>query len=358
MTLYGIIMAGGSGRRFWPLSRDKSPKQFLPQNGDRSMFQATFDRLLPIIDKSNILTIVTRGQGKWVRASAPSLPKENIIEEPMGKDTALCVGLGAILCRHRDPEGIQIVIPADHLIIDEVQFRETLLLGARVAEETGSIVTIGIPPRRPETGYGYIQYAIEPIPQYPQSIHKVVTFAEKPNVTTAQRFLKSGDFLWNSGIFIWKVSTILHEFERSLPEIYEGLVEIERNLDSKKVKTVIKRVYSQSKSISVDYGIMEKTANVCVIKSDFGWSDMGSWEEIYRLGSQDEQGNVVRGANILHESFNNLIYGNKRLIAAVGVENYVIVDTQDVLLICRRDRTQEVKEIVEGLKRKNYKQYL
>lgn len=358
MTLYGIIMAGGSGRRFWPLSRDKSPKQFLPQNGERSMFQATFDRLLPIIDKSHILSIVTLGQGKRVRAIVPSLPEENIIEEPMGKDTALCVGLGAVLCRHRDPNCIQIVIPADHLILDEVKFRETLLLGAHVAEETDSIVTIGIPPRRPETGYGYIQYSIEPMPHYPPSIHKVITFAEKPNLTTAQRFLKSGDFLWNSGIFIWKVSTILKEFEQSLPEMYEGLMEIERNLDTKKVKTVIKRVYSQSKSISVDYGIMEKTANVCVIKSDFGWSDMGCWEEIYRLGSKDEQGNVIRGTMVLHESFNNLIYGNNRLIAAVGIENLVIVDTQDVLLICRRDRTQDVKEIVENLKRKNYKQYL
>ena len=357
MTLFGVIMAGGQGRRFWPLSREKSPKQFLTFGTDRPILRSTVDRILPIVKKDNILTIVTKGQGKSVRKILSNLPGENIIEEPFGKDTAPCVGLGAIISRHRDPDGIQFVLPADHLILDDVKFRNTLQLGARVAEETDALVTIGFAPKWPETGYGYIQYKTDPIPKYPASVHNVVTFAEKPNLATAERFLKSGDFLWNSGIFIWKISSILKEFEKSLPETYEGLLEIEKHLNAKNRNTVMKKIYGQIKSISVDYGILEKAKNVCVIKSEFGWSDMGTWEEIYRLGDPDKKGNVIKGQAAMHYSSNNLIYGDKRLIAAVGLENFVVVDTKDVLLICHRDRTQDVKEVVDSLK-KNKKQFM
>ena len=344
-------MAGGRGRRFWPFSREKTPKQFLRIQGDKTMLQCTVDRILPLLSGDKIFTIVSKGQGKLARRFLPGMPADNILEEPIGKDTALCVGLGAVLCRRRNPESVQIVLPADHLILNEAQFRETLSLGCRVAEQTDALVTLGIRPSRPETGYGYIQFETAGLPPYQGTVHKVKTFAEKPNLETAVRFLQSGDFVWNSGIFIWKVSSILREFEQSLPEMYEGLLEIERNIGGAKFKKTLRNVYSQLKSISVDYGIMEKANNVVVIEGDFGWSDMGSWEEIYRMGAKDRNENVIIGNNIAHNSKGNLIYGGKRLIATVGLENFVIVDTNDVLLICRRDHTQEIKEVVDGLKK-------
>ena len=355
METFAVVMAGGRGRRFWPFSREKTPKQFLPLQGDKSMLQSTVDRIRPLISGDKIYTVVSKGQAKMARKILADIPEDNIIEEPVGKDTALCVGLGAILCKNRNPDSIQIVLPADHLILDEAQFREILSLGCRVAEETDSLVTLGIRPSRPETGYGYIQFETAGLPPYQETVHKVRTFAEKPNLETAERFLQSGDFVWNSGVFIWKVSSILREFEQSLPEMYEGLMEIERNIGGHKFQRTLRNVYSQLKSISVDYGIMEKANDVIVIEGDFGWSDMGSWEEIYRMGIKDRNDNVIIGNNIAHNSKGNLIHGGKRLIATVGLENFVIVDTDDVLLICRRDHTQEIKEVVDGLKKSSPK---
>ena len=219
METFALIMAGGRGKRFWPYSREKTPKQFLSLRGEKTMLQNTVDRILPIINNDRIFTIVSKGQKKAAQNILSYLPENSVIEEPVGKDTALCVGLGAILCRHINPESLQIVMPADHLILNEDKFRTTLALGQKVAEETGALVTIGINPSRPETGYGYIQYDVKTLPGFPSNVNRVKTFAEKPNIDTAERFLKSGDFIWNSGIFIWKTSSILREFEHSLPEM-------------------------------------------------------------------------------------------------------------------------------------------
>ncbi len=355
MEIFAVVMAGGRGRRFWPFSREKTPKQFLPLQGEKTMLESTIDRIRPIITEDRIYTIVSKGQAKLARKILSDALARNIIEEPIGKDTALCVGLGAVLCKNKNPDGIMIVLPADHLILDEEQFRETLILGTRIAEDTGALVTLGIPPTRPETGYGYIQYETAGLPPYQSTVHKVKTFAEKPTPETAERFLRSGDFVWNSGVFIWRIPAILREFEQSLPETYEGLREIERNIGRKNFRKTMKNIYSQLKSISVDYGIMEKANNVIVIKGDFGWSDMGSWEEIYRMGDRDEFDNVVKGNAITHNSSGNLIYGDKRLIASIGLNDCVIVDTKDVLLICRRDHTQELKEVVDKLKKSSPK---
>jgi len=355
--MYGLIMAGGSGKRFWPWSRDKCPKQFLPIVGEIPLLEKTFYRLKPLIDPSHIFVVTVKSQKKQIEKMLPEIPAENIIAEPMGKNTAPCIGLGAIMLRRHDPEAVQVVLPADHIITDEKEFRATLNTAADVARSKKCLVTIGIHPSRPETGYGYIQID-QKESGYKESVFHVKTFAEKPNLETAKLFLESGDFLWNSGIFVWKIEVILREIEKSLPELYQGLLEIEAHMGKPNLNKVIRRVYGTIKSISIDYGVMEKADDVCVVKADLGWSDVGSWEEVYRIMQHDDNHNTVNGNVAIYNASGNLLYSEKRLIAAVGVNDLIVVETRDAVLVCRRDQSQEVKEIVDYLKRKKMKKYL
>lgn len=355
-TPYGVIMAGGVGARFWPLSRERNPKQFLSIFGNHSLIEMTFNRLRKVIQSGNIYVVTNAVQREIISQKLPDLPSQNIIVEPIGRNTAPCIGLAAIHIKQRDPDAVMVVVPADHLIQNEDEFARVLTNAIDVAVETKHLVTIGIKPTRPETGYGYIQYIEETEQKNPhvkKGAFRVKTFAEKPNLSTAERFLESGDFLWNSGMFIWKVDTILGEINRLLPELYEGLMTIDSVLATPEYPQTLDQVYRMIRGISIDYGVMEKAKHVYVLYGEFGWSDVGSWDEVYRVSSKDENGNAIHGRVVARNSRNNLLHAHKRTIATHGVEDLIVVETEDAILICRRGHSQDVKEIVDYLRRKH-----
>ncbi|MFC1564442.1 mannose-1-phosphate guanylyltransferase [candidate division KSB1 bacterium] len=362
--LFGIIMAGGIGKRFWPMSRNSKPKQFLNLYGDKNMLQMTVDRLQPVIKNEDIFVITNKDHVKLVKDSQSGVPSGNIIGEPLVRDTAPCIALSAILALNKDPDAVQVVLPADHLITDVKEFQRIIRLGADLASECNCLITIGIEPSRPETGYGYIQYdsviADSKLPENFQgkNILKVKAFAEKPNLATAQRFIESGDFLWNSGIFIWRASAILNEIGENLPDLYDSICRLEDHIGKDTFKAELLKSYKEIKSISIDYGVMEDASHVYVIKGNPGWSDVGSWEEYYKLHDKDENGNVIVGECETLEANNNLIISDDKLVAAVGLEDFVIVNSDNAILICPKSRTQEIKNVVDNLMKKNRKDYL
>ncbi len=362
--MHALIMAGGAGKRFWPLSRTKSPKQFLNLFGDKSLIQMTYNRLLPFVEPKNILVITNKDQKTLVTKHLPDLPKSSIIGEPLSKNTAPCIGLGALLASLDNPEAVQVILPADHLIQDIPEFRRILKLGAEIASDMECLMTIGIKPTRPETGYGYIQTDSNvPDDVLPEEFRKkgafkVKTFAEKPNLETAKRFLESGDFLWNSGIFIWKAKTILQALDENVPELYDSLMNIKNEIGKKSFSKKLLTLYRQIKSISIDYAVMEKSHKVFLLKGEFGWSDVGSWEEFYKINEKDRNGNVIIGSGELRDSRNNLLISDKTFIAGIGLEDLVIINSDNVLLVCPRDRSQDIKEIVDFLSRKKMKNLL
>ncbi len=356
--MYVVIMAGGVGTRFWPKSRFRRPKQLLKIAEKQTMIQATIKRLKGIVADDQIYIITTQQQQEEIQKQVPFLTAQNIIVEPKGKNTAPCIGLAALLLKHRDPGAVMAVLPADHRIKKIKKFQQILQAAEKLALQRDCLVTIGIKPTYPATGYGYIQLnneqrVIDDVPAF-----RVKTFAEKPDLKTAERFLQSGDFLWNSGMFIWRAETILAEIENSIPELYDGLLEIEEALGSENEAEVIQKVYCRIKSISIDYGVMEQSENVCVLKGDFDWNDVGSWEEVYKISAKDDAQNVVIGNHLLEDTNNCYIDSDEKFIAALGIENLIIVNTEDALLICSKDRAQEVKELVELMKRKKLDQYL
>ncbi|MFC1724961.1 mannose-1-phosphate guanylyltransferase [candidate division KSB1 bacterium] len=355
--MYAVIMAGGVGKRFWPWSRRENPKQFLRLFGEKALIQNTVDRLKPVVKDDNIFIVTNEVQKKKTVELLPSVKEENIIAEPFGRNTAPCIGLSAVLLEKIDPEAVQVVLPADHLIIDDKEFRKVLKNACKAAED-GTLVTIGITPTRPATGYGYIQFNDE-IDIHPGfDVFKVKTFAEKPDFETAKRFLKSGDFLWNSGMFIWKVKTILKEIKKNLPDLYEILMKIRDSIGTDNFNSTLVKEYKRIEAISIDYGVMEKAENVAVLKGDFGWSDIGGWEEFYRLGKKDKKNNVVIGEGVLRDSNFNLVYSNNRLIACLGINDMVVIDTDDVVLVCPRDKTEEINKMVDYLNKKKFVKYL
>lgn len=356
--MFGLIMAGGSGTRFWPKSRSKHPKQLLRIFNERSMIQNTVDRLNSLIPDSRLFIVSTEAQADQIKKQLPLLDEENLIIEPRGKNTAPCIGLAALFMERIDPEDIMVVLPADHLIENNQTFIQTLKVAAKVAAETECLVTIGIQPNYPATGYGYIQFNQQIKDMDGISVLKVKTFAEKPNLDTAQRFLESGEFLWNSGIFVWKIKTILREIEEYLPHLYQGLLEVRKHLGTEKQAETIKRVYRQIKSISIDYGVMEYAKDVVVLKGNFGWNDLGSWDEVYKLLPKDANGNVLIGNHIIKNGKGCLIDSHDKFVAVLGLNDVIVINTDDAILICNRHQAQDVKEIVEIAKRKKLSQYL
>lgn len=354
MNIYAVIMAGGVGSRFWPRSKKALPKQLLKIFGDSTMIQATVERIDDLIDRNKIFIITNEIQAPEVKNQLKDIPEENIIVEPFGRNTAAAIGLASIIIKAKDPEAVTIVLPADHIIKEEEIFRNTLHNAAKFAFEKKALVTIGIHPTRPETGYGYIQIDDKKIQD---NIYKVLTFAEKPNYATAVRFLESGDFLWNSGMFIWRVDTILEEIRTYMPDLYEGLVEIENHLNKKDFHDVLVKTYGQMKKISIDYGIMEKSTKVYLTKGFFTWSDVGSWEEVYQLSEKDSNGNALIGKVYTDKVIDSYIYSPDKFTAVIGVDNLIIINYDDTLLVCRRDRAQDVKNIVEYLKMNKMDEY-
>ncbi len=358
--VYAVIMAGGVGSRFWPRSRERSPKQFLEIIGSGTMIQNTAARIAPLVPPDRIFVVTNILQYDEVRKQLPSLPPENILAEPVGRNTAPCVGLAAQWIRKMDPDGIMVVLPADHLIRNVDEFLRIVRLAVHVAEESNALLTIGIKPSHPETGFGYIQFddMKEGNPYYSDGVYRVTTFAEKPNVETAEKFLKSGDFLWNSGMFVWKASAILKEIEVQLPELYQQLNSLVPQLGTSGYKPALERAYGVIRSISIDYGVMEKAGNAYVARGDFGWSDVGSWDEVIRLAPTDGEKNSLRGTVISRDSKGNYVDAGKKLVATIGVEDLIVVATDDAILVCKKGRSQDVKEIVDYLRRKQMDGYL
>lgn len=352
--VYAVIMAGGAGTRFWPESTQQKPKQFLNMFGERSLLQNTVERTKSLIPKERQIVVTNERYTGLVQEQLPDVPAENIIGEPQGKNTAPCIAMAAAFLQKKDPEAVMVVLPADHHIAYPekfINYLETAIAQARAGE---NLVTMGIQPTRPETGYGYIQYESEAITKREGNpVHTVKTFTEKPDLKTAEKFLDSGDFLWNSGMFIWKASTILSQMQKHLPEIHSEAVDLKEKLFTEDQKEGIETFYENCSNISIDYGIMEKASTVYVIPGEFGWNDVGSWKAIYELGEKDDDGNVLRTELFKsHEASNNLVStSSDKLIALVGVKNVAVVETDSAILVCDLDKAQGVKQIVNQLKK-------
>ncbi len=370
MNNYAVIMAGGIGTRFWPKGTSKLPKQYLKiENDNASMIQQTFKRLEGIVPVSNIFVVTNTAYKSITKKHLPKIPEGNIICEPFGRNTAPCIGLTCLFIKQFEPKGNVLVVPSDHIIRDTEEFQRVVKCGLKFTDENGGIVTLGIHPTKPETGYGYIQYEtdkfteIKTVASYKnksaiEHVFKVKTFAEKPNLETAKAFIESGDFLWNSGMFIFRVDTMLAEIKKSLPELNAALHKLEKDLLSNNFPKTLELVYSQLKGISIDYGVMEKSHQVYTIKSYFDWSDVGSWDEIYNFKEKDGNGNVKHGMTLTINSKNCLIINDQRISALIGVENLLVIDTDNGLLICKKGESQNVKEVVDYLRRKGLDQYL
>lgn len=360
--MYIVLMAGGAGTRFWPRSREDKPKQLLKLFGERSMLQQTYDRIKGLTENEKILVITAESLQAEVIKQLPDLPVQNIIAEPFGRNTAPCVALAATVINKREQgkTAVMSVLPADHLVNDENAFRNTLKTAAKYAIESQTLITLGIKPSYPETGYGYIQRTDNLVEVDKHKIYAVKTFAEKPNLETADRFLKSGDFYWNAGIFIWTTKTILNAFERQMPDLYDELPGIAEKVDSDDMSAAILKVYSTIKGISIDYGIMESAEHVSVIEADFDWNDVGSWEAVYNLSEKDKNDNALSASPaITIDANNNFFYSeNKKLFAAIDVQNIVLVETKDAILICKKDDSQRVKEVVDKIRLREMDKYI
>lgn len=355
MKLYAVIMAGGVGSRFWPRSKKKLPKQLLQIFGEQTMIQDTVLRLKGIVENENIFVITNKEQKPEILKQLTQLPVENIIEEPFGRNTAACIGLGSIIIEKKAADGIMLVLPADHIIRDVKSFHNTINRAAEFAYTSKGLVTIGIKPSRPETGYGYIQIDERTVSE---NIFKVYTFAEKPNYATAVRFLESGDFFWNSGMFIWRADSIIEEIGIFMPDLFEGLQTVKSDIGKPQFESALSNVYGKLRNISIDYGIMEKSQKVYLTKGEFSWSDVGSWEEVYQLSEKNDSGNATVGNVYVDMTIDSYIYSPEKFTAVIGAENLIVINTEDALLICRRDQSQEVKKVVDYLKLNKLSQHL
>lgn len=356
--MFAVIMAGGRGTRFWPLSREALPKQYLRLTGKESLIQLTIKRLKPLIPPKDMLIISSRSQKREIRNHLSSLPLKNFIFEPVGRNTAPCIGLAALYLKKRDPDGIMAVFPSDHIISNQKEFIRILSLAEKAAKKGDYLVTLGIKPKRAETGYGYIQYGKRLFGKGKSTVRSILRFTEKPDAKTALGFLKRGSYLWNSGIFVWRIDTILRMFEKHLPDIYKELLAVQDSINTSRFDKALAGCYKRIRNISIDYGIMERAKNVLVIPCDPGWNDVGSWNSLQEILPKDRSQNVVRGDHIGLGTKNTIIYSPKKLIATLGLSDMIIVETEDALLVCHRDKAQDIKKITEMLSKKGKKKYL
>ena len=355
MKKTALIMAGGRGERFWPRSRQSLPKQFLSLTDDKkTMLQLTVERILPLVAMEDIFIVTNRGYRELVRAQLPELPEGNILCEPVGKNTAPCIGLGAVhIAKYGD--AVMMVLPSDHLIKYTSLFLNTLTDACEVAEQGGNLVTLGIAPDCPETGYGYIKFQPE---QTLGRAFAVEKFVEKPDLETAKAYLASEQYLWNSGMFIWKTSTILDNLQAHLPETYAGLCKIREAIGTPVEEQVLEREFQAFEAESIDYGVMEKAKNIYILSGAFGWDDVGSWLAVSRIKRSNELGNVVEGNVVTVDTRDTIIQGGGKLIAAVGLEDMIVVDSEDALLICEKAHAGDIKKVLENLKICNRREYL
>jgi len=341
--MIALIMAGGVGTRFWPLSTKSKPKQFLNILGNRSMIQQTVDRILPLIEYKDIYIVTNCEQVKLVKEHLPQIPEKNIIAEPLGRNTAACIGLSAVILREKYKiDETMLVLPADHYIGKPEKFLEIVSFAAKFARESENLITFGIKPTFPATGYGYIESG-EKISDQKFPIFQVKRFKEKPDLETAKKFISNGNFSWNSGMFLWRIDTILNAIEQYMPDLYHQLIKIKTVWGQNKTDE-IKKIYQNLQSIPIDIGVMEKADNSAVLPVDIDWNDIGSWQAVYDMMPKDEKGNYFsKDSYVLCEN-------EKKVIGLAGVENLIVVDTKDALLICKKENAQDVKKIVELLK--------
>lgn len=346
MKTYGVIMAGGGGTRFWPLSRQTTPKQLLNLSGKDLMVNEAIDRLSKTADKNDIFIVTNKTQvAKMLEATNGRIQKNHILSEPSARNTAACIGYAALEIIKKYGDGIMVITPSDAYIKNESEFTRILGIAVKTAEEKDALVTVGITPTFAATGYGYIKFQ-----KTGESVLKVLEFKEKPDEATAKKYVESGEYAWNSGMFIWKASTILKNFERFLPDIYADLQKIGDAMNTANELKVIDEVYPKITSISIDYGIMEKADNVYVVPGEFGWNDVGSFDMLGVLHDADENGNIKIGDQINVDTKNCITYSSGRLVATIGLENVVVIETGDAILVCDKNKVQDVKKVVEQLK--------
>lgn len=356
---YAAILAGGLGTRFWPKSRASLPKQFLDiLNTGETLIQSAYKRYASFIAPQNIFIITTDEYVDIVRKQLPQMNPENILAEPSRKNTAPCVAYMSFKLLQKDPSATLIIAPSDHVVTDVKTFERLSLKGLSFAQKEHAFVTLGIKPTYPNTGYGYIQY--DTAPGNEKNVFKVKTFTEKPDLELAKTFLSSGDFLWNAGIFMWNVKDVVDAFEQYQPEMHELFASEKENLNTEAEKKAIQRIYPLCVSISIDYAIMEKANNVYVIPAAFGWSDLGTWNSAYSNLKKDQKGNALAGDNIINiDSTNSMISANhEKLLVLQGLDDFIVVDTNDVLLICKKEKEQQVKEFLAEVKKKKGEKYL
>ncbi|MBL6446858.1 mannose-1-phosphate guanylyltransferase [Fulvivirga sp. 29W222] len=352
---YVVIMAGGIGSRFWPYSRNNQPKQFLDILGTgRSLLQMTYDRFLPVVNKENIYVVTNNDYATLVKEQLPDLTEHQILKEPLRRNTAPCIAYASYKIAKQDPDAIIMVAPSDHIIFNEEKFYSVLKTAISAANGQNKLLTIGLKPNRPETGYGYIQFL-----ESKEKVNRVKTFTEKPERDLAQKFLESGDFVWNSGIFVWGVQAIIQAFEECLPEIAETFADIQKALFTEREPRAVDDAYSQCGNISIDYGVMEKADNVYVVLGDFGWSDLGSWNSLHELSEKNGEGNVIQGNAITYDTKNSLIHGPKeRLIVVQGLDGYLVAECGNVTLICKKDEEAKFRDFVADVRDKKGKEFL
>ncbi len=353
---YVIIMAGGIGSRFWPFSRTNYPKQFHDVlNTGESMLQMTARRFQDICPPENVFVVTNKDYENLVKQQLPHLTDNQILLEPIGRNTAPCVAYASYKISLLNPNANLVVTPSDHVVLKEKTFTAVINQAVLAASQDDVLITLGITPSHPDTGFGYIQY----INDESQHIKKVKTFTEKPNLELAQMFLNSGDFVWNSGIFIWNVQSILSAFHEHLPEISEIFEEGATALNTPNEKNFITRAYSQCRNVSIDYGIMEKVDNVYVLLADIGWSDLGTWNSLYTINPKDENGNVIAGQALLYDTKDCIIKTPKeRLVVIQGLEDYIVAEYDNVLMICQKSEEQKIKEFMADAKSKKGPEYI
>lgn len=352
-------MAGGSGTRFWPRSRVAKPKQYLSLFGDQSLIQESVQRFTNFIPEESIYVVSAKSQQTVLESQTGNLPKKNLIYEPVGKNTLPAIGLAALFIAEKDPDGILIVSPSDHLIQNDELFRQCIDSAALIADQKEGIVTIGITPKHPATGYGYVQTAEEIQIGQPIKSFSVSRFVEKPNVEVATGYLKQGGFFWNSGIFVFKVSVFLNAVQQYAPELFADLMRIKEHIGKDSYETALDRIYREVNSISIDYGILEKASNVFLVQGDFVWNDLGSWEEVYKYDrNKDENQNATVGEVVLIDTQNSYVYAPNSLVAVVGMDDVIVVQEGDTILVCKRDRAEEIKSVVGEITKRKLDQYL
>lgn len=349
--MHAVIMAGGRGTRFWPRSRDRKPKHLLDIVTNRTIIQETVDRIRPLVKPKNILIVTGRKHARELMRQLPEIPAKNILIEPVGRNTAACIGLAAVHIQKKAKDDVMIVLPSDHGIGNPVLYRKVIGAAAAAAEKENALVTIGIKPTSPHTGFGYMEGGTPVGQAAGETLLRVKSFREKPDLRQAMAFVQSGHFFWNSGMFVWKSSTILNEIKQFLPDLHKGLMTIEASLGKPSETKTLSVIYKSLASISIDYGVMEKAKDVLMIPSDFGWSDLGSWDTLWDISAKDKKGNAAPAGSqaIFEDTENALVYSPQKLVALIGMKDVIVVDTKDALLVCKKGRSQDVKKIVDAL---------